>query len=156
MSRRPILLDTNLLVLLAVGQVSENAIATHKRTQAYVREDYRLLVAYLNDASQIVVTPNVIAEASNLLGQADPRMREKSYHVLKQHLAGVIETYIPSKAASELIYYRRLGITDAALLHPEFEGHELLTVDVGLYEAASRLGRQAINFTHLIKANSPD
>jgi hypothetical protein len=156
MLRKPILLDTNLLVLLTVGQVSENAITTHKRLGAYTKNDYRLLLSYITGAPQIAVTPNVITEASNLLGLADDRMREKSYGVLRTLLAKAIEIYIPSKTAAEQTHYRRLGITDAALLHQSFEDHELLTVDVALYEAASRLGRQATNFTHTIEANSPD
>jgi hypothetical protein len=156
MSRKPVLLDANLLVLLVVGLVSEPAIPKHKRTKRFSVSDFRLLKEYLNDAPKIAVTPNVVTEASNLLGKDDEGMTGRCRDRLKDLLDEWGETFIPSLVAALHPAYRRLGITDAALLHESFGEHELMTMDLDLYLAAGRLGRQAINFAYYIEANGSD
>jgi hypothetical protein len=156
MSRKPVLLDANLLVLLVVGLVSEPAIPKHKRTKKFSVSDFRLLKDYLNDAPKIAVTPNAVTEASNLLGKNDEGMTGRYRDMLKQLLNEWGEIFIRSSAAALHPAYRRLGITDAALLDESLGEHELLTMDLDLYLAAGRLGRKATNFAHEIAANGSD
>ena len=42
-------IDTNLLVLLVVGETDKALISKHRRTRAYRVEDYDLLVKLIND-----------------------------------------------------------------------------------------------------------
>jgi hypothetical protein len=50
--RNGLLIDTNLLVLFTVGSVSPDRIESFKRTSAYNREDYELLVRVMNGLSR--------------------------------------------------------------------------------------------------------
>lgn len=63
MPARPIVLDTNLLVLLIVGIASPTYIAIHKQLRAYSLQDFDLLTRLLETASRIIVTPNTLTEA---------------------------------------------------------------------------------------------
>jgi len=155
-SRKPVLLDANLLVLPVVGLVSEPSIPKHKRTKMFSVSDFRLLKDYLNDAPKIAVTPNVVTEASNLLATNDEGMTGRCRDMLKELLNEWGETFIRSSVAALHPAYRRLGITDAALLDDSFGQHELLTMDLDLYLEAGRIGRQATNFAYHIDANGPD
>jgi hypothetical protein len=67
--RKLIALDANLLVLLVVGLTKLNYIATHKRLKTYTIDDYTLLTELIAASAGMVVTPNVLSEASNLLRQ---------------------------------------------------------------------------------------
>ena len=60
------------------------------------------------------------------------------------------EIHIVSEVASQNNAFRRLGLTDAALLEVATVETPLLTVDLDLYRAAWAKGRDtAVNFTHL-------
>lgn len=65
-------IDSNLLVLLVVGETDGEVITRHRRTRSYRAEDYDLLVRLINDTGhQVYVTPNTLTEASNPLITAD-------------------------------------------------------------------------------------
>ena len=71
MIRRPsgYLIDANLLVLLAVGNEGRDFIAKHRRLDEYSAADYDILIGLLRQVSRVLVTPNTLTEASNLLSQ---------------------------------------------------------------------------------------
>jgi hypothetical protein len=66
-----------------------------------------------------------------------------------------LATCFGSSDAAEDPIFLRLGLTDSVLLQEAFSTHVLLTADLDLYLEAARRGRNAINFTHYIKANQP-
>lgn len=61
-----ILIDANLLVLYVVGRASRDYIEKRKRLSEYVAEDYDTLLEVMSRADEVVVTPHILAEASNL------------------------------------------------------------------------------------------
>ncbi|HEY7305310.1 MAG TPA: hypothetical protein VH601_14395 [Bryobacteraceae bacterium] len=63
---RGLLIDTNLLVLFAVGSVNRDRIETFKRTRRYTAEDFDLLLRVLGNWGVRYTTPHVLAEVSNL------------------------------------------------------------------------------------------
>ena len=72
---RQIILDSNLLVLLIVGLTDPKLIYKHKRTKSYEKEDFELLVNILSNYDQVVVTPHILTETSNLVSQiGEPTM----------------------------------------------------------------------------------
>lgn len=149
---RSIVIDANLLILLVVGSTDRSLIGIHKRTRQFQQEDFDLLLSVLATFSEILVTPNVLTETSNLASQiADP---QKSA-VLGQ-LASLIqahrEQHVPSAGVTENREFLRLGLTDCALLDLVGSETTLITADLDLYLAASRVNQQAINFTHLQQA----
>ena len=149
------MLDANVLVLLVVGLTSRAYIRVHKRLSAYTEGDFDLLQAHANKAPRIVVTPNTITEASNLVRQINEPARTEIMHKLRQLIEKVQEIYVESKRAAQGAIFPRLGITDSVLLSTEFADAELLTTDVGLYVAACSAGWNVTNFNHHIEANRP-
>lgn len=153
MPGKTVILDANLMVLLVVGTASRSYIAKHKKLKAYGEEDFTLLVDFLSRESRVIVTPNTVAETSNIAGSIPQPMRTDIYKALRNLLSDMHETYIGSHRAASDPIFSRLGITDAALLNIVTTDHILLTADLDLYLEATRRGHRAVNFNHHIEAN---
>jgi hypothetical protein len=138
------LLDTQLLTLLAVGRTAERYIAVHKNLAAYDITAYRLLEWLLKRAQAVVVTPNVLSEASNLVRQIKEPARSQITATLGRMARQMLETYVPSGRAVQHAAFLRLGLPDVASLLALDRDTVLLTADVGLFLACER----AENFTH--------
>lgn len=150
---KSIALDTNLLVLLVVGTLDRRLIPKHKRTRKFTPEDFDTLIGELERYPRIVVTPNVVTETSNLLRQTDETTARRLLERLRQLLASLSERFVASVDAAEAPGFLRLGLADSATLHKPPTDSVLLTDDLPLYLEASRLGRTAVNFTHLQARN---
>ena len=98
--------------------------------------------------NRVFVTPNTLTEASNLLGQHGEPERSLFFKVLQHLIEGSFkETVIDSADAARNREFRKLGLTDAALLEVVSPETPLLTVDLDLYRAAFENGHDAaINF----------
>ena len=143
-------IDANLLVLLIVGRVGEQFIAKHGRLQQFVVEDYRILRNLLNIVDQVFVTPNTLTETSNLLAQHGEPERSRFFEQLRYTIEESREIQVVSEVASKNREFRRLGLTDAALLEVATVETPLLTVDLDLYLAAlTRDQDTAMNFRHI-------
>lgn len=145
-----VLLDTNLLVLLIVGLTSPHFIAAHKRLDSYSRLDFDALVERLAPAKahSLVVTPHVMAEASNLLALTGEPRRSQIMEQYRIFLEQVTEVHIPARRAAKRVEFVRLGLSDAALLDIQDDEIILLTADAKLHDAALRAGRNAESFSH--------
>lgn len=147
-----ILLDTNLLVLLVIGLTDRELILRHKRTRTFEPADYDLLVEVLASFDTVVVTPHVLAEASNLLSQ----IGEPTLSVLRTTFAKLVEmqeeVYVAGKDGVRRPEFLRLGLTDTAILELADADLALLMTDVGLYLEAAKSNPLAENFNHLRQA----
>ncbi len=143
-------IDTNLLVLLVVGETDKALISKHRRTRAYRVQDYERLVRLINEADhQVFVTPNTLTETSNLLAQRREPERSRLFGVLQALIGTAEETVVESKVATRNSHFKRLGLTDAVLLEVVSASNPLVTVDLDLYLAASeKEAGAAYNFTH--------
>jgi predicted nucleic acid-binding protein len=147
---RAILLDTNLLVLLVVGITSEKLISEHKRTRAYDLSSFRLLRRLLAATSaQLMTSPHVLAEASNLLRQYKGRERLRMNDILGEIIEGADERHVPAKLLVRDKHFPWLGLTDAGLISLAAGDTIVLTDDLDVYLAAQRSGFEAVNFTYL-------
>ena len=144
-----VVVDSNLLFVLVVGCTSREHIGRARRTEKYLPADFDLLQTSLAEFEQILVTPHVLAETSNLLGYLSEPLLSKTRRIL----AGMVPLWTERfNQASELICtptFVRLGFTDSALFSTASASITLLTDDLPLYLAACKDGRAAINFTHL-------
>ncbi len=139
-------IDTNLLILLLVGNVSRTLIEKHKRTRNFIPEDYDRLFRLVASLDRVLVTPNTLTETSNLLNRSqDVRLMKR----LKLLINYSKEVYVDSQVAVTNRYFNQLGLTDATLLEAISEEQPLITVDFDLYGAALSRGQNfAYNFTH--------
>ena len=161
MKSRSVVLDANLLVLFVVGRSSRSHIARHKRLQQYDIAAYELLAERLAAVPHVVVTPNVLTEASNLLSRGTEPARSEimvTLQALIQNLGdsltrgGVDERYVPSAQAAARGEFVSLGLTDSAILESSDENTVLLTDDLELYLSALRDGHSAEYFTYSRRA----
>jgi hypothetical protein len=147
---RQLILDANLLVLLVVGARDRTLIARHKRTAGFTSEDYDLLLDCVEGFDRILVTPNILTEASNLLRQTGEPLSSKLTSDLGALVHGLEEEYVASVVAVEQGDYVRLGLTDSGLIECARDDVPLLTTDLDLYLAViQKHPEAATNFNHL-------
>jgi len=147
-----VVLDANLLVLLVAGATDIDLIKRHKNLSAYDADGFGLLVEKLADYSQVVLTPNTLTEASNLLRQTREPDRSRVTLMLGSLILERDERYVISKDVVTEKTFGRLGLTDAALIFAARKNGVLLSADVNLYLAALDEGIEALNFAHLYDA----
>ena len=148
MTKRPILVDTQLLVLLVVGSAKPSLIARHKRTRtSYTQTDFELLLDLLGFAPKFLFCAHVAAEVSNLVGQYGEPDRSSLMRNLKALLNNASESAISCAAVMEAPEYITLGLADAAQLAVCAPDSVLLTDDEPLFRAASARGTAALYFT---------
>ena len=140
-------IDANLLVLFVVGATGRHLITKHRRLRRFSVEDYDQL---LKLTGSVIVTPNTLTEASNLLAQHDDPERSKFFDTLRHTIENSHEVVVTSVDASHNSAFNRLGLTDAALLEVVSSKTPLLTVDLELYLAAlKKEPDSAMNFTYI-------
>lgn len=97
-----LLVDTNLLVLYAVGTVNRRRIEIFKRTRQYTIQDLDLLLSALGKWKSLYTIPQVMAEVSNLTGLERQQVRQ----VLKSAISEIMEVNISSfQAVQEPSYW---------------------------------------------------
>jgi len=137
-------------MLYVVGLASPRYITAYKRLQAYTAAEFNLLLTLLGTPPNLILTPNILTEVSNLLGYpANSRIRLPVNQVIKLLLQRFGETYVPSVRASEMPQRDQLGLTDAALLLLASNKALLLTADLDLFLSAERAGYDAQNFNRI-------
>ena len=115
-----IFVDANLLVLLVVGETDKKLIVKHRRLREFQEEDYERLVRLINQVDKVLVTPNTLTEASNLLAYHGEPERSRFFEVLRILIEEHEEIVVTSKTASRNKEFKRLGLTDAALSWKSF------------------------------------
>jgi hypothetical protein len=143
-----VVVDTNLLLLLAVGIYRRDRIQTFNRTRQYTVDDFDLLVRIVDLFHKRIVTPNVVTEADNLARQLPTQEHGAVAAVMTSLISASFEVYSPSKEAVSHKSYPQVGVTDCTILAA---GHEALVItdDLRLWGMLSALGHDAININHI-------
>ena len=139
-------IDSNLLVLLAVGAVDRSQVGRHRRARNFAPEDYDRLMAIVDALERVLVTPNTLTEASNLLESGSDRRFLAALRLIVEKSEEIV---VASADATRNDAFLRLGLTDVVLLEAVSKTKPLLTADLDLYlAAAAREAGAAFNFTH--------
>lgn len=148
--RTGLLIDTNLLLLYLVGILDRGRITTFDRTDKYTLEDFDTLNAIIGRFRNVVTTPHILAETSNLGGQLGGKLREAFFDVLAQATTVLDEQYVASRDAMQ--GYRRFGLTDAGIM--AIAGTYLvITDDLPLSNYLLSTGVDVINFNWIRSYN---
>ena len=135
-----ILIDTNALIILILGQINPKLIDTHKRTSIYEERDYYDILSIINKIEDLVVLPNVWTEVDNLLNGFNGN--HKYLHI--ENITTVIkkssEIFLNSIIAVESDSFYNLGLTDSLLLELAKECELLITSDSSLSDQARAKG----------------
>ncbi len=143
-----LLLDTNLLLLYLIGRTNADRISKFKRTQAYTRVDFDLLERFIAEFRILITTPHVLTELSNL-GNLRGQEREVLRTIFVNAVEGSREHYDESRLVVKESCFRRLGLTDAAIVALARRDYLFLTDDFDLYSTLVEQGADALNFNHL-------
>lgn len=149
-----VLLDTNVLLLLLVGQTDRRLIARHKRTTQFRPLDFDLLVRFLGGFERRLVTPHILTEASNLGGQVGNPDRSRFFQALRVSLGAFEEIVTGSCSALDIEehVFRRFGLTDAVTLAAAVQPCLVLTDDRALAEELSARTVDVVRFSQLSMA----
>jgi hypothetical protein len=135
------------MMLFVVGRASPAYIKGHKRLSAYDKQAFRRLEDILSAASALVVTPNILSETSNLLGQRDDESGRRIMSTFRSIIEIAVERYASGRAAANRPEFIWLGLPDAAAIDA-LEDHTILITDDGpRYAAALKAGRHAELFS---------
>lgn len=150
-SHKGLIIDTNIFLLMVIGTVDRELIVRFKRTNTFCGDDYDCLIGVLKNFKRLVVTPNILTEVSNLLGQLSEPKRSHAFATLGILTTTLFEIYVCSRSLLESPNLVRFGLTDAGLIDLASENVLTLTDDFRLYGKLMASGRAAINFNHLRK-----
>ena len=146
---RSIAIDANMLLVYVVGNRHPEYLGVKRRLKEYMPEDYRTLCDILSRFDRIILTPNVVTECSDLLG--DSHEFNDAKHVLRELVCSVQyvdESYVPSSIATTMKQYMFLGVADCTMLSLVDSDTVLLTADSQLAREAQAINPSCINFNH--------
>ncbi len=143
------ILDTNVMLLLAIGTADEAWIEQHKNTRSlkFNVEHYHKLVGLIGRVDNLVSTSNILTEVSNLLDQTDPTKKLKLRKTLAKIISAIPEIHVPGKLVVDDPIFLRLGLTDALILKLEKGQYRILSVDGLLCYTCAVLGLPHTNLT---------
>jgi len=146
-SRKPVVLDTNVLLLYWCASFDSQLVNTFNRLNSFSSEDIVLLHRTLKLFPSIHTTPHVLTEVSNL-ANALPRWRKEDW---ASHFASQVKileekwTFAKTIVQTPAIF---LGLTDAALCELATTC-VILTIDFPLSNYLESRKLNVINFNHL-------
>lgn len=144
--QKGILVDTNILLLLFVGELGRERISNFGRTDQFTPQDYDLLVELLKRFEVIATTPNILTEVNSLLN----KLGEPARKVFSKGLVRLEETYIPSREIASLNWpFLRYGLTDCGIADIAQSRYLVLTDDLKLASYLHQKGIDTINFNNL-------
>lgn len=143
-----VLIDTNLLVLLAVGLYKPDRISTFNRTRQYTLDDFKLVERIVRGFERLVTTPQILAEADNLTRQLPTREHHAIANVIAALIVRLFEVYVPSSDTVKNERYPDLGLTDCTTIAAA-DNLLVITDDFRLSNVLRYLGHDAINLNHL-------
>lgn len=147
---KPLLIDTNLLVLLLVGSLNPSLIGKQRRVRSFDRFDFARVSGIASNAPRHITVPNVLTEASNLLGSGKQEICEGCAAALGHYANAVAEIYEPSDAIARMSGYQRFGLADMSVVEvARKEGAMVLTSEYALHGFLAKSGIDALNIFHL-------
>jgi hypothetical protein len=143
-----ILVDTNLMLLVLVGQYNVSRIATFKRTKKYTPRIYEIVIQVISQFKKRLTTPQIMTEVDNL----SRNLRTDEWQSISGALNELIPTYAEVATPTAILSLHRLhsaiGLTDRSIMNvPDVL---VFTDDLPLYHRLETLGRGAINLGHLL------
>ena len=93
-----LVLDTNVLILFIAGNlVGKSRIRATRRLESYEPNHLTILNNFASQFKKHVSTPNILTEASNLIGSGDQQLCDGGAQALEDYIKVLDEIYEPSK-----------------------------------------------------------
>jgi rRNA-processing protein FCF1 len=147
---RRVFLDANVLLLLYVGTFDPELISRFKRTRHYTEEDFDVLQRLVGSFAEIVTTPHVLAEVSNLSNHLPEYLRGEYFALFAKSVSVLAESHTHAAKLVEEPIFARLGLTDAAIAQlARDESLTVVTADLDLHVHLLTLGVTTLNFNEM-------
>lgn len=146
---RALLLDSNLLLILAVGRIDPQRLGRDSRLKAYTRADYEFLHSYAAVFPSRVTTPHILAEVSNHLDHIDRRLLAALSATLSEWNP-LRESWTPASKLITQNEFASIGLTDAAVLQAARSQTIVLTADRELWMALAKKRRSALHYADVV------
>jgi len=145
-----LVLDTNLLILWIVGNLGPARIGG-RRLEAFEIAHLEWLNQFTGQFQGYVSTPNILTEASNLIGSGNQQLCKGACDALAEYISVLDEVYVPSASMLAEPYFAKLGLADASLVALSRRGDHVLTADGPLYGLFTGYGVRIHNFLHEVQ-----
>jgi rRNA-processing protein FCF1 len=144
-----ILVDTNLLLLVAVGTYAPQRILTFKRTQQYTLDDYAMILRILERIDRRVTTANILTEVDNLARQLPEVEHFAISEAIFKIVSSSFEVYKPSIEVTQTDVYPRMGLADCVTMAAAVDDVLVLTDDFVLSNRLASIGCDVLNINHI-------
>jgi hypothetical protein len=143
-----IVVDTNLMVLLAVGNYDRARISTFKRTQKYNLPIFHAVASVLTRFERRYTTPCVVTELDNL----SRNLPEREWAAISESLHRIVSTFIEIYTDSLLLLrdpmHSAIGVADCSMaVIPDIL---IFTDDLPFATRMEQQGREVLNLSHLL------
>lgn len=126
---RGALVDTNLLLLLAAGELAPEQIMQLPRLKGFLLQHHQALSAYLQRFRRRVTTPHVLTEVSNLARQWPEPVRSGAFRHFASQWKTLRERHSPAVSLAGDRAFVALGLTDTGILQAAANRLLVLTMD---------------------------
>jgi hypothetical protein len=144
-----LLLDTNIALLLVVGDHDPALLPKFKRTAKFAPEDYATLRRILSRFKAVVTTPAILTEVNSLASQFGEPTKTAVLRTFAKTVKEFSEKYIPSTVIADDELFAKFGLTDTNIKLVAAGQFLVLTDDYRFsgYLAANQIA--AVNFNHI-------
>ncbi|MBI5364912.1 MAG: hypothetical protein HZA53_17170 [Planctomycetes bacterium] len=113
---RPMLVDSNLLVVLLIGLWRPDLLGGRATGDEYRREDFEFLARLLESARPWIVTPHILTEADNRIERVGINLAPNARAFVGRFLDRLEETRPRASRIVEEHGFARLGLADGAII----------------------------------------
>lgn len=153
--KKGIIVDTGPLILLMGGYYNYDLIGKTSLTYEFTKEDFELLVRFLNNFREVIITPQILAEISNRVNNKLPKDKFADFiEKTIKYFVSFKEEYIKKNDILSRIELRKVGFTDISiLLSSEKDNYLILTKDWKFKGMCFSKGLPVIHFDKLRTAD---
>jgi len=150
---RGLVVDTNLLLVLLVGNIDRRLIGTTARTEKYSSADYARILDILVLFNRLIILPQILTETGNLLKRncstASTQIDLHREFLRFVHRPKTCESRPSSRRITTHPAFPDPGYADAAILHAANGKYLVFTDDGPLQGKAWQLGVDVLPFKWL-------
>ena len=146
-----LLIDTNLLLLLFIGNALPEILSTFKpiANHRFSEGDYKLLIHFANQFEKWVTTPHILTEISNHCDKLKGPHRTTYCESIAPLIKRFKEETIEAAILCDREQFVDFGLTDTAISEISPGNYLVLTTDFDLLGYLKKRKVDVINFTHL-------
>jgi hypothetical protein len=112
---KKLILDSNLLLLLLIGDFEPALIKNFKRTARYSLDHHEALVQFLGSFSGVLTTPHILTEVGNLANSLPEWQKTAWGEYFSLQIAHIEEIYRASSDLAQDPGFPAYGLTDIAM-----------------------------------------